>query len=135
MSKAYKPVNPKYIDSTGIVHNKVPLNTVIEDFNAKIVSINTHLNGLIKVVDYTTPKTSWSIGSRYKGNVTLSLPSGYQIISIIPCYVSYGDANFASFDLYHEIPRIYYEVYCQYSEGKANCKIEFRVVMIKNNLA
>lgn len=137
MAKAIKFKNNIYLDSTGIVHNKIKLNEVLDDINevikdieADIVSINTYLNGLVKVVDYATTKTEMWEGNRYRGNITLTLPSGYQIISIIPCYTGYGDRNFVDFNLYYDIPRIYYEVYCQYGHGDS-INTNFRVVLIK----
>lgn len=120
-------------DSNAINDRIDSLNTIVQDLQASVTSSASYLDDLIRVVDYATEKVVWTTGGRYRGNITITLPEGYQIISVIPCYTTYGDRNFVDFNLYHQVPRIYYEVYCQYGtsdEGNTN----FRVVMIKNNI-
>lgn len=60
MSKAYKPVNPKYLSTDGIVHNKV----VLKD---KIENIDTMLESHAKLLQVANYKFSSGSSTSYKG--------------------------------------------------------------------
>lgn len=116
------------------LNKKISANDIaIKNNIGKAETLDTYLNGMIKVIDVATDKYTLNTGNRCRGSVDVPVPDGYKIISIMPCYTTNGDRNFVDYNLYYENNRIYYEIYCQYATGVTG-NSNFRVVIIKENI-
>ena len=58
-------------------------------------------------------------GTDYYGNITLSPPAGYELVSIIVSSINFADANFVQYNYAQSAGKIYYKINCGYNNGSS----------------
>ena len=126
MAKRVKLKNDMYLDTKYSVHN----NTILYDY---LNNIDSLLQNIIKVIKIASDEINVQKGNYYNGSVKYTVPSGYSLLAIIPSHTTYGDVNVVTYNVYEDVNRIYFQLYCRWS-GEGKVRTNFRIYFIKTSV-
>lgn len=119
MAQSIKLKNEMYLDSSSVAKGKKDL--------------NTYFSEIFKTQSYNTEKFSVTAGTPKRGNLKITIPTGYKIFLIsLGDYFNYCDANFVQFNFNKYNNTLYWYITPNYTASDQN--IYFKVTYIKEEL-